>query len=234
MGRTGIPLERARRVIRGEESLATVIEDLAFRARVDGLMKRHDLNRALATQIELGQADLDAILCARRVAEELATRRTYSILEASVGEGPLLLGLHGHEQIQARITKVDRYEFDYVDVATGEPGRLHKLRVKYAWHPDDYKKLRKGIDHDPVRRAREIEPIARPQDRYACSDRRLGLAWYHKTPVVVTTLEGERFAGEVSWISRYEIGLRVRQDKELVVFRHAIDLFEETHRTDKK
>ena len=232
--RTGIPPERARRVMRGEEQITDVIEDLAFRARVDVLMKRHDLNRALATQVELGQADLDVILARRKVGDELAAHRTRSVLDDAVGGGPLLLGVHGHMQIQARIVKVDRYEFDYVDLATNEPGRLHKLRVKYAWSPDDYKKLKKGIDHDPVRRAREIEPIPRPQDRYACSDRRIGLAWHRKTPVVITTLEGDRFTGEIAWIGRYELGLRVRQDKVLVVFRHAIDLFEEGPRPDKK
>ena len=53
-----------------------------------------------------------------------------------------------------------------------------------------------------------------------------------KTTVTATTLEGDRIIGEIAWVSRYEFALRVKE-KEVVVFRHALDLLEEAQKSPK-
>lgn len=231
--KAGIPEQDAWLIVNHKKTLAAVMDEMAFRARVETLMARHGLNRALATQVELGQASLPAILARRRIDEAFAQTRGHSVLEETQRSGAeLALGVHGHKLIRVRILAVDPYEFDYVDLDTQTQGRLHKLEAKFAYKPDDYKKVKRGITHDDERKNREVAPLPRPQDRYACSDRRLGEAWDAKTTVTATTLEGDRITGEIAWVSRYEFALRVKE-KEVVVFRHALDLLEEAPKSHK-
>ena len=225
--KAGITDQDAWLIVNHKKTLEAVVDEMAFRARVDSLMVRHGLNRALATQVELGQASLDAILSRRRIDDAFARTRHHAVLEEAQQAGTeLMLGIHGHKLLRAHILNVDPYEFDYLDLDTKAQGRLHKLEVKFAYKPDDYKKIKRGMSHDDERRNRTVGPLPRPQDRYACSDRRLGEAWDHKTIVTATTLEGDRFTGEIAWVSRYEFALRVK-DKEVVVFRHALDHLDE-------
>ncbi len=226
---TGLPVDAARRVALGQADVSDLVAKLAFRAQVDALMARHGLIRALATQVVLGQAGLDAILQRRRVDAHLDAHRDRTVLdEARASGAEITLGLHGQRNLRARITAVERYEITVVDSDTGDVHPVHKLQLKYAYATDDHKRVKKALDYDKVRRDRgAVEPLPRPQDRYACSDRRLGQLLDARVPVVATTLEGERFAGEIAWISRFEFGLRTKAGGEVTLFRHALDLLEE-------
>jgi hypothetical protein len=221
---TGLPPELARRVALGQADVNTLLAQLAFRDQVDALMQRHGLVRSLATQVALGHARLEDILVRRRVDALIAAGRDRSTLEAACASGAeLTLGLHGQRSVRVRVQAVERYELVVTDAATGAEERLHKLQVKYAHAPDDYKRLRKALDYDKARRARQVEPIARPQDRFACSDRRLAQLADAHAAVTAVTLEGECFTGEVAWVGRFEFGLRTRAGAEVVIFRHALD-----------
>lgn len=208
----------------GRADLNELIKRMAQRDEVNTLIQRHGLNRALATQVALGQVSLDQVLMRRRVEEHLEATRDRDVLDAARQSGKVLtLGLHGHKSLQCRIVSMDRYEIHVKDVEGGEEHAVHKLQLKFAYDPDDHKKVRKGLEYDKVRRERVIEPIARPQDRFACSDKRLGVAMDQKRVVTAVTLEGECFTGEIGWISRYEFGVRMKHGGEVVVFRHALD-----------
>lgn len=220
---TGLPYEAARQVASGKADLNDLLKRMAFRDEVQALITRHGLNRALATQVVLGQADLEQVLSRRRIEEHILANRERAILEETQASGKeLTLGLHGHRSLRVRIREVERYEIVAIDVESGAEQRIHKLQIKYAYAPDDHKKVRKAMDYDKARRDVQIEPIARPQDRYACSDRRLGLALDRKLHVTAVTLEGECFTGEIAWVGRYEFGLRTRSGGEVVIFRHAL------------
>jgi sRNA-binding regulator protein Hfq len=208
---------------------------MARRDRVEALMARHGLNRALATQVELGQASLEGIMARRHIEEEFTRTRDKSVYdEAVANKREYTFGLHEHRTLRAIVTANEQYEFVYVNAETKEPGREHKLQVKYAFPAEDYKKIRKGMDFDDTRKKRAVQPIPRPQDRYACSDKRLGHAFHAQQHIAATTLEGERFTGEIAWVSRFEIGVRIKGDREVVVFRHALDLLEEVGKHEKK
>ncbi|MFZ5481080.1 MAG: hypothetical protein ACOZNI_30240 [Myxococcota bacterium] len=229
---TGLPPESARLVAAGRADLNDLLKKMAFRDEVNTLMQRHDLNRALATQVALGQADLDFILLRRRVDAHLAATRDRSVLDETQRAGSeITLGLHGHRTLRARVKAVERYEVVVVDTEKGAEERVHKLQLKYAYKPDDHKRVRKGLEYDKARRDRVVEPVARPQDRYACSDRRLGAAMDHKAAVVATTLEGECFHGEIAWVARYEFAIRTKGGGEVVIFRHALDDLREERAT---
>lgn len=215
----------ARQVAAGKQDLNEVLKRMANADEVQRLMDRHGFNRALATQIVLGHADLDLTLARRRVEAHLQAHRERSVLEEARQRGAeLTLGLHGRRTLRARVLAVEPYEV----VVVGEDGveeRIHKVQLKYAFAPEAFKQVKKGLEYDNERRAHPAEPRFRPQDRYGCSDRRLGLALDRKTPVTAVTLEGECFSGEVVWVSRFEIGLRTKAGGEVVVFRHALDDF---------
>lgn len=227
---TGLPIEAARRVAAGRADLNELLKRMAFQDEVQALMTRHELNRALATQIVLGQANLDQVLMRRRVEAHLLANRARSVIDAAAADGrELALGVHGQKTVRAKVKAVERYEVVLFESDGGAETRVHKLQLKYAYAPDDHKKVRKGMDYDKARREATVEPIARPQDRYACSDRRLGLALDRKVVVTAVTLEGECFTGEIAWIARYEFGVRTRSGGEVVIFRHALaDLREPT------
>lgn len=220
---TGLPIEAARQVAAGRADLNELLKRMAFSDEVQTLMTRHDINRALATQIVLGQANLDQVLTRRRVEAHLLANRAKSVLDAAVADGrELTLGVHGHKTLRVKVRAVEKYEVVLVETESGAEQRVHKLQLKYAYAPDDHKKVRKGMDYDKARRDAVVEPVPRPQDRYACSDRRLGLALDRKLPVTAVTLEGECFSGEIAWVARYEFAIRTRSGGEVVVFRHAL------------
>lgn len=226
MESSGLPQPLAKMVAGGQLDLNEAIKRLAFQDEVNSLIQRHNFNRALATQIALGQVSKDSMLARRRVEEHLLGSRNRSILEEAKADGrDLSVGLHGHRNLRVRVLAVDRYEADIRDLETNQESRVHKLQFKFAFASADFKKVRKAMGWDKVRKDKQVEPVLRPQDRYACSDRRLGLAMDKKGEVTVTTLEGEVFSGQVGWVSRFELGLRTRQGVEVVIFRHALDDF---------
>ena len=99
---------------------------------------------------------------------------------------------------------------------------VHKLTLKFAYQPDDWKKVRKSIKSNKEVAAQGLEPAKRPQDRYTCSDRRLFGYVDNEREVVVTLVDGDVLRGVVSWFSRYEFGLKVKGDVEVTVFRHSL------------
>jgi hypothetical protein len=218
-----LSIEAARQVAAGRADLNELLKRMAFQDEVQGLMQRHALNRALATQVALGQADLTQILTRRRVEAHLVGNRARSLLDEALASGrELTFGLHGHRQVRARVVALDRYEIELRESESGAVSKMHKLQIKYAFDPEDFKKVRKGMDYDKARREATVDPVVRPQDRYACSDRRLGIALDRHATVTAVTLEGERFTGEVAWVARFEFGLRTRAGGEVVLFRHAL------------
>lgn len=220
----GLPLQLAKQVASGQMELNEAITRLAFQDEVNALMQRHGFNRALATQIALGQVNKEVMLAKRRVDENLYQSRLRSVLEESKTDGrELLVCVHGRKQLRIKVLDVQQYEVICEDLDTHQSLTLHKLQFKLAWLATEMKKVKKSLNWDKIRKDKERQPVLRPQDRYACSDRRLGLAMDRKLDVVVTTLEGEMLGGQIVWVSRYEFGIRTRQGTEVVVFRHALD-----------
>lgn len=198
---------------------------MAFADEVTGLMARHSLDRALATQVAMGHADLAAVLLRRRVDAALAQTKDRTVLLAG---SELTICTHGHKSLRVKVTVVSAYEIQALDLETNAELTVHKTAMKYAFAPDDFKKVRKALEFDKARRDAVVEPRLRPQERFACSNRRLGAAMDKKSDVTVVTVEGEIFTGEVSWVSRFEFGLRTRQGAEIAIFRHALDDFRES------
>lgn len=223
LGKQGLPLPLAQAVANGQLTMNDAVLKLQRTDEAERLARLHGIAHSLAVQIAMGQADLATVLCTRRVeayVKENAGRTLFDLIGSNWA-----LGVYGQKTRQVTVLRNDKYEVEVresVDGQLGEPELLHKTVVKYAYAPGDYKLVRKHLEYDKELRSQPAEPRLRPQDRYACSDRKIGVWWNGKTVVRLTTMEGEAFTGEIVWYSRFEIGLKNRAGAEIVVFRHAL------------
>lgn len=221
--RKGLPQPLAQAVANGQMSANDAVVRLQRDDEADRIARVHDLPRALAMQIAMGHADLTATLRNRRVQAYVDTHGTRSVFDAASPDSAVWwsLGVLGQSTRPVRLLANERYELHVRDEA-GVEERVHKTTVKYVFPTDDFKRVRKHLEYDKALRARAAEPQLRPQDRYACSDRRIGGWWDERQPVVLTTVEGEVFSGDIAWFSRYEIALTTRSGAEVVLLRHAL------------
>ena len=222
----GMPFQMAMSVAKERMSLNEALERMAQRADVDRLMRRHDLSRALATQIALGHADLDVFLWKQRFQRHREEHHSTSCLrEAQEDGGAWTFALHGQRRVTGRVLDVTPYAVTLQP--TGAPEEeIHKLQFKFGVRAEAFKKVRKLMRTDDALASAPRAPIARPQDRYSCSDKRLFRYIDASTKVVVTLLEGEVFVGKATWFGRYEFGLELKNGSLVTCFRHALHRIE--------
>jgi sRNA-binding regulator protein Hfq len=215
----GMPFQMAIAVAQGKLPLNDALERMARKDKVVRLMERHNLSRALATQVAIGHADLEQVLARQRLDQHRIDNRDRSFLVP--GDVPVLLACHGGRQVEGKILAVEPYMVLVQPKGATEPEAIHKLQIKYAYWAKDWKPVKKSVRVDK-RAADAVQPVIRPQDRYTCSDRRLFGYMDRRTDVAVSLLEGDQLRGIVTWFSRYEFGLQLKSDAEVVVFRHAL------------
>lgn len=220
----GLPFQLAMSVAQGYMDFNEALERMARREKVQRIEAQHDLDRAVATQIVLGQVRLESVLYRRRFEAHRNDNRDRTCLGAAAR---LTFGVHGQTTITGTIVDAGSYELIVHQDGVAEPAPLHKLQIKYAYAPDVWKQAKKAFRKDKALSAAPREPVVRPQDRYGCSDRRLFRCLDSSLDVDATLLEGEVIHGKVSWIGRFEFGMVVKGGAEVVVFRHALANFAE-------
>jgi sRNA-binding regulator protein Hfq len=219
----GMPFQLAMAVAHGRIDLSTALERLATQEKVERLMERHDLSRALATQIAIGHASLDQVLARRRMQSHRDENRHRSILVQLAESGePLALALHQGQRAQGTVQNVERYAFEFLPEGFDEPVEIHKLQVKYAYRPEHWKQVRKALSFNKKLERSPLSPESRPQDRFSLADKRLFQAMDGELEVEVTLLEGEVIRGKIRWFGRWEFGIEPKTGGEIVVFRHAL------------
>lgn len=219
----GMPFQMAMAVALGRMSLNDALERLARQEKVNQLISTHDLSRALATQIVLGHAKLDAVLSRRRLENHREENKDRSCLyDAMLTSDPISIGTFGGATLVGQVINVTPYHAELAIEGEDEPLEYHKLQFKYAWAPEDFRGVRKAVKIDKDIAQSPEEPMERPQDRYTCSDKRLFRYLDSETIVVATLLEGEVLKGSVQWFSRYEFGMMLKGDVQVTVFRHSL------------
>ncbi|MCA9573199.1 MAG: hypothetical protein KC656_35430 [Myxococcales bacterium] len=215
--RDGMPFQMAMAVAHGRLDLSSALETMAKKDRAERLEREHGLGRALATQVAMGQLDLEIVLRRRRLRDHREQNRDRSWLE--VGKA-VRLGLNGGDTVDGTPLEVGAYA---VKLSTREGEReLHKLAIHYAHDPADWKSIKKAMRRDKAVADQKLQPVTLPQDRYGCSDKRLFNYVDTGVDVTVCMLSGELVKGRVLWFSRYEFTLQVRGGAEIGVFRHAL------------
>ena len=217
---TGIPRNLAFQVAMGNLTLSEALKKLAFRDEVEKLIRRYDFQRSLATQIAMGQVSLEEVLRKQRRKTYFEENSERSILVESQHSGSRVsLLLHGQQRKQGKILEVGPYEFTFQ--GKGDPVTIHKLQVKAAWDARRNAPVLSSIKKNRSRN-RACEPITKPQDRFHCSNRRLFLHMESKERLTIHLLEGSTFTGTIEWISRWELGLKLKKGPVAVIFRHAM------------
>ncbi len=212
----GMPYQMAMAVAHGRLDLSEALERMARKDRVTKLMERHDLSRALATQVAIGHADLDRVLARRRMEEHRDANRDRTCLEPNAGQVAVQLA---GRLVKGTITALDPYTFTIE--ANGKSEEVHKLEARYGYDPNDWKVVKKAVKSDK-KGDPDVRPATRPQDRHSCSDKRLFGYLDSKEEVVVTLLDSTVLRGRVSWFGRYEFGIEVKEGVDVTVFRHAL------------
>ena len=214
----GLPFQLAMAVAQGRLELNEALERMARKDQVNKLMAKHDLSRALATQVSLGHADLEQVLSRRRLTEHRELHRDWSCLQPG---HKTVLTLRDR-RLKGEVVSNGSYNFVFREDGAEAEEEIHKLEAVYAYEPNHWKKVRKGIKKDKAVAAQSLRPAERPQDRYGCSDKRLFRYLDADADVVVTTLTGELLRGKVGWFSRYEFCLQLKTGVPVVIFRHAL------------
>ena len=215
----GLDEKSAVAVVRGMLTFSEALEKMALDAEVRKLMRRHDVPRDIATQVVLGQADLERFLQRRALRAYRQAQHDRSCLKDAEHRAVAhIVGVLGFDVLQGAVEQVTNYGF----VVDGR--EVHKREAKYVYDAQLRSRVEKAMRWDDERKAAPLRPAKRPQDRYGRPDWLL-LQWLEASQVVgVTLVEGERFTGTVSWFSRYEIGLEFARGSSLTIFRHAIVL----------
>ena len=217
----GMPYQMAMAVAHGKLDLNVALERMAQKDKVTKLMERHDLSRALATQIAIGHAELAQVLARRNLDAHRAENRDRTCLV--VDGGVRAFGLTGGELFKGEATEVGPYSAFLKGEGADEPVELHKLRFKYSYQLNDWKSVRKGLKKTNKKKPDDaVEPAVRPQDRYSCSDRRVYSLLDSGKEITAVLLEGEQVRGQIKWFSRYELGFEIKGGGEIVIFRHAL------------
>jgi len=221
---SGMPFQLAMAVALGRVDLSTALERMARDQRVDRMVAKHDLGRALATQVVLGQADLETILAQRRMANHRTENRTRSCLDALLESGEeWVFGLHGKRSVSGRVVGVQPYLTVLEIGETTAKEEIHKLQFKYAFSADDEARFKRAVKWDESLRSEPKEPILRPQDRYSISDKRLFQLLDNREQFEITLLEGEILRCTLDWFGRFELSVTLKDGKTAVnVFRHAL------------
>lgn len=206
----------ARDVALGTLDFNDALQRLARRETIAKLMQRHDLSKALASQIALGHADLEQVLFRRQFKEYREAHRSKTCL---VDGARLQLFCCGGVLRAGEIVSAGPYEVTWSEGEGGASAEVHKLEIKYALEAGmETERTASGSSPRPT----PHRPERRPQDRYHCSDLRLYTLIREEREVRVALLEGEKFHGRIQWFSRYELGLLKSTGGQVVIFRHAV------------
>lgn len=212
----GMPYQMAMAVAQGRLDLSEALERMARKDRVTKLMERHDLSRALATQVAIGHADLEQVLARRR----LDTHRKEHHDRTCLTPGGPSVAIQLHDRVvKGVVTALEPYTFTIGEGDAAE--EVHKLEAKYGYAPGAWKAVKKAVRSDKKADG-EARPATRPQDRYSCSDKRLFGYLDRRDEVQISLLDGDVLKGVLTWFGRYEFGLMVKGDVEVTVFRHAL------------
>ncbi len=174
-------------VAQGYMDFNEALERMARREKVQRVEAQHGLDRAVATQVVLGQVRLESVLYRNRFDAHRDANRDRTCL---IPGSRLTFGVHGQQTVTGTLVEVGPYEVlvQRDGAAAAEP--IHKLQIKYAYAHDGWKTVKKSMRKDKTLSAAPLPPVVRPQDRYGCSDRRLFRCQDGGLEVDATLLEG--------------------------------------------
>lgn len=217
-----LPANLALRVAKGEITLDKAVKNFARRQSIAQLRKEHGFDGGIASLVIDNKITLEKGKFLLRWNNYKKAKYRYSIFDELVGHDPMAFGLFQQPDRVFAVTENLKYEFNGQDPAAAEPELIHKLLVKYIYHPDRAKALERAIKIDEEIKAQGLTASYKILDRYQLHDHYLYHLMEKKLVVIFTTLAGEVFKGIIDWFCHYEIGLLLKGGCPVVLLRHAI------------
>lgn len=216
--RDGMPFQLAMAVARDALSFEDAIARMARAERTETLMARHQLARSVAAQIAHGHLSLDVVLARRRFVELRETDRDRSSLVVGAQLG---LAQVGGARPTGEVLAVGPYDLTMRWDSGGE-AVVRKMDVKYVHDAAELRRVRKATRTDKARAADPPEVPTKPQHRYPLKDQRLFDALAAEEEMGVRFVDGELLRGHVTWFSRFEFGMTLKNGAPIGVLRHAL------------
>jgi sRNA-binding regulator protein Hfq len=147
-----------------------------------------------------------------------------SIFDYAVKSGQLWC-LHSHpgQLVVAKVIANGTYEVSVVDEA-GQTRQVHKVPLKFLYPQAMQARVAKLVTTHAAIQARGLEPRYKTRDRVHLMNKTLYVAILDKTPLTVTTYEGEVLTGVLASYSRFEMVMLLDKGLPVAVLRHAVQL----------
>lgn len=132
------------------------------------------------------------------------------------------LHLHGHRTVSANILQNDRYDITVALRPGAEQTILPKTEIKFLYRQPFADRVAALMGEDPSVRAKGLQPILSPSQRYHIKNKTLFPHMKEGTVLFFTLLEGEVLRGIITHFCRYEITLHMKGGVPVTLLRHAV------------
>ncbi|RME03511.1 MAG: hypothetical protein D6805_06105 [Planctomycetota bacterium] len=226
MEKNGLSFKYAVEVARGRKKLPEALQEMFQRRKMEELMRKHRLDRAMAGQVVHQRLSLEE---AKRIVHFKRFRRKHmrtSCFTLSYKRKlAFVFECHGHRRNVGMVVVDDPY--DITLQLQGEELRMPKLEVKYSYREEEASLVQPKVSRDLEVVEKGLGPIQRILDRYRIKDRLLFDYYLARKPVRFTTLEGDVLVGRIVWFNQYEIGLDLGERASVYLLRHALYSWEQ-------
>jgi sRNA-binding regulator protein Hfq len=137
---------------------------------------------------------------------------------------PLAFHLSGHRKLTGRVKKNMKFDVD-IYTEQNEIVRVPKLNIKFFYPLEWETQIAPLIESDEAVKQERLKPIKKPDQRRHVKNKTLYPLMVERTPVVLTSYEGDVIRGFVDDFTKYEIIIKLHGTLTVTVLRHAIHLF---------
>ena len=154
--------------------------------------------------------------------EYLNVHQYHSIFDQAASDSSSWCLFHfGNLQLEGKIQKNDKYEFDLIS-QDNEIERVHKVKVNFLCPLDSKKEVLKQMKKDKALVQKVEGPHFSPRFRHHIKNKSLFPLMNRKEVLFFSMLEGEVLRGIITGFSRYEIYLNMKKGIPVILMRHSI------------
>lgn len=222
--RNGIPFAMAVKIALGQTTLADVLKAMMRKEKIRNIVTKHGLSPELAGHVVDRRISLDAALLKSRVSQHKKENWKRSVLEDVFKDNrKITLMVDPDVPLSGRVTKLDKYDFEFMVEGESAPRAMRKIDVKYAFAPElgDAVKAIVGVDLEV--KSKNLAPAPSPLERKHIKHVIFQELLDSGRKFTVTTRRGDILCGRLDWYGLYEFGMRLDDEIHVTVFRHAVE-----------
>lgn len=222
--RNGIPFAMAVKVALGQTTLANVLKTMMRKEKIRSLVTKHGLAPEIAGFVMDGKISLDAAILKSRVIQHKKGNWKRSVLEdVFKNNQKITLMIDPDVPLCGRVTKLGKYDFEFTVDGETAPRTMRKIDVKYAFAPEFENAIRAIVGVDAEVKNKNLAPAPSPLERKHIKHITFQELLDTGKRFTVTTRRGDILCGRLDWYGLYEFGMRLDDEIQVTVFRHAIE-----------